>query len=124
MVYTLKKRFLTFQAHFGRRPDNDEVLRKSGYYSSSLICITDDDEIAQAVETRIDALLATLFRIEPSDMPPEVVYLKAELDEWQCISCTKCFVLWLFVQEAVYEVKQEGYLGLQWIGEKPMAERA
>lgn len=111
-----------FFTHFGRRPDNDEVLRKAGITRHRLSVLLDDDEIAQAVETRIDALLATPFRIEPSDTP-EAVYLKAELDEWYFEIATAALNALFFgysVQEAVYEVKQEGYLGLQWIGEKPM----
>ncbi|RKG32995.1 phage portal protein family protein [Acinetobacter tianfuensis] len=111
-----------FFTHFGRRPDNDEVLRKAGIARHRLSVLLDDDEIAQAVETRIDALLATPFRIEPSDTP-EAVYLKAELDEWYFEIASAALNALLFgysVQEAVYEVKQEGYLGLQWIGEKPM----
>lgn len=56
-----------FFTHFGRRPDNDEVLRKAGITRHRLSVLLDDDEIAQAIETRIDALLATPFRIEPSD---------------------------------------------------------
>ncbi|MFW2066376.1 DUF935 family protein [Acinetobacter johnsonii] len=111
-----------FFTHFGRRPDNDEVLRKAGITRHRLSVLLDDDEIAQAVETRIDALLATPFRIEPSDTP-EAVYLKAELDEWYFEIASAALNALFFgysVQEAVYEVKQEGYLGLQWIGEKPM----
>ena len=111
-----------FFTHFGRRPDNDEVLRKAGITRHRLSVLLDDDEIAQAVETRIDALLATPFRIEPSDTP-EAVHLKAELDEWYFEIASAALNALFFgysVQEAVYEVKQEGYLGLQWIGEKPM----
>ena len=111
-----------FFTHFGKRPDNDEVLRKAGITRHRLSVLLDDDEIAQAVETRIDALLATPFRIEPSDTP-EAVYLKAELDEWYFEIASAALNALFFgysVQEAVYEVKQEGYLGLQWIGEKPM----
>lgn len=111
-----------FFTHFGRRPDNDEVLRKAGITRHRLSVLLDDDEIAQAVETRIDALLATPFRIEPSDTP-EAVHLKAELDEWYFEIASGALNALFFgysVQEAVYELKPEGYIGLQWIGEKPM----
>ncbi|RFS32199.1 DUF935 family protein [Acinetobacter sp. SWAC5] len=111
-----------FFVHFGRQPDNDEVLRKAGITRHKLRVLLDDDEIAQVVETRIDALLATPFRIEPSDTP-EAVHLKAELDEWYfeiAAGALNALFFGYSVQEAVYEVKQEGYLGLQWIGEKPM----
>lgn len=111
-----------FFTHFGRRPDNDEVLRKAGITRHRLVVLLDDDEIAQAVETRIDALLATPFRIEPSDTP-EAAHLKAELDEWYFEIASGALNALFFgysVQEAVYELKTEGYIGLQWIGEKPM----
>ena len=39
-----------FFTHFGRRPDNDEVLRKAGITRHRLSVLLDDDEIAQAVE--------------------------------------------------------------------------
>lgn len=97
-------------------------MRKAGITRHRLSVLLDDDEIAQAVETRIDALLATPFRIEPSDTP-EAVHLKAELDEWYFEIASGALNALFFgysVQEAVYEVKQDGYLGLQWIGEKPM----
>ncbi|EOR11400.1 hypothetical protein I593_00014, partial [Acinetobacter tandoii DSM 14970 = CIP 107469] len=111
-----------FFSHFGRQPDNDEVLRKAGITRHRLRVLLDDDEIAQAVETRIDALLATPYRIEPSDTP-EAVYLKQQLDEWYFEIASGALNALFFgysVQEAVYELKEEGYIGLQWIGEKPM----
>ncbi|RLL42986.1 DUF935 family protein [Acinetobacter cumulans] len=111
-----------FFTHFGKQPDNDEVLRKAGITRHRLKVLLDDDEIAQAVETRIDALLGTPFRLEPSDTP-EAQYLKQQLDEWYFEIASGALNSLFFgysVQEAVYELKQEGYIGLQWIGEKPM----
>ncbi|MCW8041164.1 phage portal protein family protein [Acinetobacter entericus] len=111
-----------FFAHFGRQPDNDEVLRKAGITRHRLRVLLDDDEIAQAVETRIDALLGTPYRIEPSDTP-EAEFLKLIMDEWYFEISSGALNALFFgysVQEAVYELKPEGYIGLQWIGEKPM----
>ncbi|MFN4189031.1 MAG: hypothetical protein ACK4FN_13780, partial [Acinetobacter johnsonii] len=56
-----------FLVNFGKQPDTDEVLRKAGITRHRLRVLLDDDEIAQVVETRIDALLATPLRIEPND---------------------------------------------------------
>ncbi|MDH0562197.1 phage portal protein family protein [Acinetobacter courvalinii] len=106
----------------GKQPDIDEVLRKAGVSRHRLKILLDDDEIAQAVETRIDALLATPFRIEPSDTP-EALLLMQELKEWFTEISTGAINALFFgysVQEAVYELKPEGHIGLQWIGEKPM----
>ncbi|MBI1452866.1 DUF935 family protein [Acinetobacter sp. FL51] len=111
-----------FFTHFGKQPDNDEVLRKAGITRHRLKVLLDDDEIAQAVETRIDALLGTPFRLEPSDTP-EAQHLKQQLDEWYFEIASGALNALFFgysVQEAVYELKPEGYIGLQWIGEKPM----
>ncbi len=111
-----------FFTHFGRRPDNDEVLRKAGITRHRLSVLLDDDEIAQAIETRIDALLATPFRIEPSDTP-EAIKLKAEFDEWYFEIASGALNALFFgysVQEAVYELKADGYIGFKWVGEKPM----
>ena len=111
-----------FLVNFGKQPDTDEVLRKAGIARHRLRVLLDDDEIAQAVETRIDALLATPFRIEPSDTK-EAELLNLELKEWFYEIATGSLSALLFgysVQEAVYELKTEGYVGIQWIGEKPM----
>ena len=111
-----------FLSNFGKQPDIDEVLRKAGIARHKLRVLLDDDEIAQAVETRVDALLATPLRIEPSDTA-EAENLNAILKEWFFEIATGAMSGLLFgysVQEAVYELKPEGYIGLQWIGEKPM----
>jgi len=111
-----------FLTNFGKQPDTDELLRKAGVTRHKLRVLLDDDEIAQAVETRIDAMLATPFRIEPSDTK-EAEMLNFELKEWFFEIASGGLNALLFgysVQEAVYEAKSEGYIGLQWIGEKPM----
>lgn len=111
-----------FLVNFGRQPDVDEVLRKAGIARHRLKVLLDDDEIAQAVETRMDALLATPIRIEPSDTK-EAEYLKAEMEEWYYEIASGALNALLFgysVQEAVYMLKPDNYIGLQWIGEKPM----
>ena len=111
-----------FLVNFGKQPDTDEVLRKAGITRHKLRVLLDDDEIAQTVETRVDALLATPLRIEPSDTK-EAEMLNLVLKEWFHEIATGALNALFFgysVQEAVYELKPEGYIGLQWIGEKPM----
>lgn len=111
-----------FLANFGRQPDTDEVLKRAGIARHRLKVLLDDDEIAQAVETRIDALLATPIRFEPSDTP-QAEYLKSEMENWFFEIASGALNGLLFgysVQEAVYQIKDEGYVGLEWIGEKPM----
>lgn len=111
-----------FLVNFGKQPDTDEVLRKAGITRHRLRVLLDDDEIAQVVETRIDALLATPLRVEPNDTD-EAQKLNLILKEWFHEIATGAMSALFFgysVQEAVYELKPEGYLGIQWIGEKPM----
>ncbi|MCW8041228.1 phage portal protein family protein [Acinetobacter entericus] len=111
-----------FLVNFGKQPDTDEVLRKAGITRHKLRVLLDDDEIAQAVETRIDALLATPLRVEPSDTD-EAEKLTLILKEWFheiAAGSLNALFFGYSVQEAVYELKPEGYIGLEWIGEKPM----
>lgn len=102
--------------------DLDETLRKAGIQRHRLAILLDDDEIGQAVETRIDALLATPFRFEPSDTP-EAILLMQEIKEWFAEIATGSINALLFgysVLEAVYDQTDDGQIGLNWIGEKPM----
>lgn len=102
--------------------DLDETLRKAGIQRHRLAILLDDDEIGQAVETRIDALLATPFRIEPSDTP-EAILLMQEIKKWFAEIATGSINALLFgysVLEAVYDQVDDGQIGLNWIGEKPM----
>lgn len=102
--------------------DLDETLRKAGIKRHRLAILLDDDEIGQAVETRIDALLATPFRIEPSDTP-EAILLMQEIKKWFAEIATGSINALLFgysVQEAVYEKTNDGQIVIEWIGEKPM----
>ncbi|OTG62834.1 hypothetical protein B9T29_06335 [Acinetobacter sp. ANC 3903] len=111
-----------FLVNFGKQPDTDEVLRKAGIARHRLRVLLDDDEIAQAVETRVDALLATPLRVEPGDTK-EAEMLNLVLKEWFHEIATGAMSALFFgysVQEAVYELKPEGFMGIQWIGEKPM----
>ena len=48
-------------------PDLDEVLKQAGIRRDRLRTLMYDDEIAQACETRLDAMLATPLRVEPSE---------------------------------------------------------
>ncbi|WP_151834621.1 phage portal protein family protein, partial [Acinetobacter junii] len=102
--------------------DLDETLRKAGIRRHRLAILLDDDEISQAVETRVDALLATPFRFEPSDTP-EAILLMQEIKKWFAEIATGSINALLFgysVLEAVYDQTDGGQIGLNWIGEKPM----
>ena len=99
---------------FSKQIDLDETLRKAGIRRHRLAILLDDDEISQAVETRIDALLATPFRIEPSDTP-EAILLMQEIKKWFAEIAAGSINALLFgysVQEMVYN--QDGdYIGIE-----------
>ncbi len=46
----------------GRAADVDEVLRKAGLSRQRLLVLMTDDEISQAMETRLDAVLNAPWR--------------------------------------------------------------
>ena len=105
----------------GKQLDLDETLRRAGIQRHRLEPLLDDDEISQAVETRIDALLATPFRFEPSDTP-EAALLMKEIKEWFAEIASGAINALLFgysVQEVVY-TEGGDYTGIQWVGEKQM----
>lgn len=105
----------------GKAADVDETLMKAGIQRHRLSVLLDDDEIGQAAETRLDALLGAPYRLEPNDTP-EAELLSQELNEWfveLAASAHNALFFGYSVQEAIYEQK-DTHIGLQWIGEKPM----
>lgn len=104
-----------------KMPDFDEVLKQAGIRRDKLRTLLYDDEIAQSCETRLDALLATPIRFEPSegadtDLITEIIEpFKREL-------IAGAFNARLFgysVSEAVYLQREDGKIGLAYLGEKP-----
>lgn len=105
----------------GKAPDIDETLRKAGIQRHRLSVLLEDDEIGQAAETRLDALLGAPYRLEPNDTP-EAELLTQELNEWfvELATCAHNALFFGYsVQEAIYTQK-DSHIGLEWIGEKPM----
>lgn len=102
-----------------KMPDLDEVLRQAGVGRDKLRTLLYDDEIAQACETRLDALLTTPFRIEgdKADFITDEL-LKSVLRDalggaWQAR------MFGYSVLEAVYYQRDDGKIGLKYLGEKP-----
>lgn len=105
----------------GKAADVDETLMKAGIQRHRLSVLLDDDEIGQAAETRLDALLGAPYRLEPNDTP-EAELLTQELNEWfveLAASAHNALFFGYSVQEAIYTQK-DTHIGLKWIGEKPM----
>lgn len=105
-----------------RVPDLDEVLRQAGIRRDRLRTLLYDDEIAQACETRLDSLLATPIRFEPSE-GADAEFLTEILEPVMGGLLSAAFQARLFgysVAEAVYVKRPDGKVGLQYLGEKPM----
>lgn len=105
-----------------RLPDLDEVLRQAGVTRQQLRVLLWDDEIAQAVDTRLDALAATPMRLEPTDGADADLIreiLKPVLRSM--VEATFSARLYGYsVMEAVWFKRTDGKLGLQFLGEKPL----
>lgn len=105
-----------------KMPELDEVLKQAGVRRERLRVLLYDDEIAQACETRLDALLATPMRLEPSEGAAAdtlVDILKPVLID----AVAGIFNARLFgysVLEAVYYIREDKRVGLRFLGEKPM----
>lgn len=102
-----------------KMPDLDEVLRQAGVGRDKLRTLLYDDEIAQACETRQDALLTTPFRLEG----PKADYITDELLAPVLRDAIGgAFQARLFgysVLEAVYFQREDGKVGFKFLGEKP-----
>lgn len=104
-----------------RMPDPDEVLRQAGIRRTHLRTLTFDDEIAQACETRLDALLGVPIRFEPNDGAEAIALteIMAPLLADATIGAFQARLFGYSVLEAVYYPRADGAVGLAFLGEKP-----
>ena len=104
-----------------RVPDLDEVLKQAGIRRTHLRVLIYDDEIAQACDTRRDALLGVPIRLEPSEGQPAEILMEM-LAPLLTDAITGAFQARLYgysVLEAVYAPRPDGFVGLRFLGEKP-----
>lgn len=107
-------------AQLTRLQDPDEVLKQAGVRREMLQRLMYDDEIAQAFETRLDALLAVPMRLEPSE-GDAAVKIEAILKPFLRDALAGVFNARPYgysVLEAVYS-QEDGYIGLSYLAEKP-----
>ena len=113
-----------------KMPDGDEVLRKAGITRHRLKVMMYDDEIYQCVEKRQDKIESAPWRLEPADSTTAQI-LNDHLREWWSeivIGAQNARWFGYSVLEAVYNQNAlhingdiiTPFIGLQWIGEKPM----
>lgn len=109
-----------------RMPDPDEVLKRAGVQRHRLSVLMFDDEISQAAETRLDALLTVPAHVYKSEDEPgadksvEVMRLLAPHLENIQSGAWQARMFGYSVMEAVYEQRADGLLGFKFVGEKPM----
>lgn len=113
-----------------KMPDGDEVLRKAGITRHRLKVMMYDDEIYQCVEKRQDKIESAPWRLEPAESTTAQI-LNDHLREWWSeivIGAQNARWFGYSVLEAVYNQNAlhingdiiTPFIGLQWIGEKPM----
>lgn len=103
-------------------PDIDEVLRSAGIPRHRLSVLLYDDEIAQACETRSDAIASLTLSFEPNESN-DTIFVKEQINKFIKPLVAGAFKSRLFgysVLEAVYEQTEDGKIGFKYIGEKPM----
>jgi phage gp29-like protein len=101
--------------------DPDEVLRKIGRTRADLRILEGDDEISAALETRANAVLATSWRLEPSE-GDVAQFVREQLEpiaEDLVFSSWRAVPYGYSVQEAVYQRTEAGRIGLARLVEKP-----
>jgi phage gp29-like protein len=106
-------------------PDPDEVLKKAGVPRHRLSVLLYDDEIGQACETRLDALLTVPHHIyvaegEGTDRSVDLETLLAPHLQNIQAGAWQARLFGYSVQEAVYQLREDGLIGLSFVGEKPM----
>lgn len=103
-----------------RFPDPDEVLRKAGLNRSHLRALAFDDEVAQCIDTRREAVVATPWRLEPQQSRFNK-WMVAELTPWVetlVRSALNAVLYGYSVTEVVYR-SSGGRLGIARLSEKP-----
>lgn len=105
-----------------RAPDLDETLRKAGIKRHHLYKLLSDDEIYQAVDTRVSALRAVPYSLYPSEGKQAEFIFKQLAKHADNLLKThvKAAFFGYVVQEGICEQTTDGYVGYGQIIEKPM----
>lgn len=105
-----------------RAPDLDETLRKAGIKRHHLYKLLSDDEIYQAVDTRVSALRAVPYSLYPSEGKAAEFIFKQLAKHADNLLKThvKAAFFGYVVQEGICEQTSDGYVGYGQIIEKPM----
>lgn len=106
----------------GRAADIDEVLKQAGVSRQRLSVLMADDEIGQAMETRLDAVLNAPWRFV-EDHGEQTLFLKELFTRWHFEIVTGAWDACPFgysVMEANYFIDENNRFSIAEIGTKPM----
>jgi len=106
----------------GRAADIDEVLKQAGVSRQRLSVLMADDEIGQAIETRLDAVLNAPWRFV-EDQGEQTVFLKELFTRWHFEIVSGAWDACPYgysVMEANYKIDENNRFTLAEIGTKPM----
>ena len=106
----------------GRAADIDEVLKQAGVSRQRLSVLMSDDEVAQAMETRLDAVLNAPWRFI-EDHGEQTLFLKELFTRWHFEIVTGAWDACPYgysVLEATYLIDENNRISIAEIGTKPM----
>ena len=106
----------------GRAADVDEVLRKVGVTRQRLSVLMTDDEISQAMETRLDSVINAPWRFK-EDHGEQTEFLKEQVAYWHNEIITGAWEACPYgysVMEANYQILEDGKFTLNGIQVKPL----
>lgn len=112
----------TLSFAMGRAADIDEVLKQAGVSRQRLSVLMADDEIGQAMETRLDAVLNAPWRFVEEN-GEQTVFLKELFTRWHFEIVAGAWDACPFgysVLEANYFIDEHNRLSIAEIGTKPM----
>ncbi|MEG1709452.1 MAG: DUF935 family protein, partial [Acinetobacter sp.] len=112
----------TLSFAMGRAADIDEVLKQAGVSRQRLSVLMADDEIGQAMETRLDAVLNAPWRFV-EDQGEQTVFLKELFTRWHFEIVSGAWDACPYgysVMEANYKIDENNRFTLAEIGTKPM----
>ena len=106
----------------GRAADIDEVLKQAGVSRQRLSVLMADDEVAQAMETRLDAVLNAPWRFV-EDHGEQTIFLKELFTRWHfeiVAGAWEACPYGYSVMEANYFIDENNRFSIAEIGTKPM----
>ncbi|TCH64218.1 DUF935 family protein [Acinetobacter sp. ANC 4862] len=112
----------TLSFAMGRAADIDEVLKQAGVSRQRLSVLMADDEISQAMETRLDAVLNAPWRFV-EDHGDQTIFLKELFTRWHFEIVTGAWDACPYgysVMEANYFIDENNRFSIAEIGTKPM----